>query len=109
MLPRFCRPVQFFLFHGENQVGHVGTIGVLHKRAAKLHSISPRHGLRSRIGVTDNGEHFLCAQNVKGVIAAGPGRFGGIAVMPKPPLKEITYLQRLPSAAVIGRSLPLCS
>ena len=82
----------FFSVHGKDNVRHVDSIVVFNKAFHRHHAIALRRLLGREIAVSDNGDHSLPAQNMKGIVPTGRCGFGRIALMPIPAFKKITRL-----------------
>ena len=66
------------------------------------HAVALGYVLGGNVGIPDDGIHRLRAKGIKGVIAAGAGSLGSIAVMLRGLFKQVAYFQH----AVAGDILP---
>ena len=74
---------------------HINATVVLDPFVSDRHPVSQGNILGGNICVADDGAHFTCVKDGKGVLFAGDRRFGSVAVVPECPVKEVTDFENI--------------
>ena len=79
----------------EEDVGHIDAAVVFHHAAPLGHAVAPGHFLGGDVVVADDGEDMGKLQLGKGIVPAGHGGLGGIALVPNIPAEEVSHFGHL--------------